>query len=335
MSAARRAPATITVEKASRWYGDVLALDAVQLTIGPGVTGLLGPNGAGKSTLIRLITGMASAGSGVSRGRDDAGRVLLDGVPVRNHLPSLARIGFVPDGDGLYEDLPARRFLVDQAQLRGFVGAEAGRRAAECLQHVGLADAADRRTGGFSKGMRQRLKLAQALLHDPDVLVLDEPLTGLDPVMRRDFIRIVRELGDEGVTVLVSSHVLHEVEAMTDSIVLLHHGQVLAEGTVPDIRDLLEKHARRIRLGTPDPRGLARRLLEQENLLTALTLQPQALIVETMQPDTLCRVLQRFVTTAAAGAAATSPGAGERLELHSIEPLDDDLGSVFAYLVNR
>jgi ABC-2 type transport system ATP-binding protein len=116
------------------------------------------------------------------------------------------------------------------------------------LTRVGLLDAADRKAGGFSKGMRQRLKLAQAMLHDPDVLVLDEPLTGLDPVMRRDYIRIVRELGDEGVTVLVSSHVLHEIEAMTDGIVLLHHGQVLAEGTVPDIRDLLDQYARRIRL---------------------------------------------------------------------------------------
>ena len=322
--AASRPAAVLRLEKVSRWYGDVLALDAVDLQIGPGVTGLLGPNGAGKSTLIRLVTGLATPGDG---------RVTLDGQPVRNNLDVLARVGYVPDGDGLYDELPARRFLADQARLRGFTAATAPRRAAEVLERVGLTHAADRRTGSFSKGMRQRLKLAQALLHDPDVLVLDEPLTGLDPVMRRDFIRIVRELGDEGVTVLVSSHVLHEIEAMTNGIVLLHHGQVLAEGTVPDIRDLLDKYARRIRVrtgagtktgtetGTAAARALARELLGHDGLISALTVEDGGLIVETLGPDRMCTILQ--------GLAADG-----RHPILAVEPLDEDLASVFAYLVD-
>jgi ABC-2 type transport system ATP-binding protein len=247
--------------------------------------------------------------------------VLLDGAPVRNNVPALARIGYVPDGDGLYEELPARRFLLDQARLRGFAPAAAAARAGQVLERVGLASAADRRTGSYSKGMRQRLKLAQGMLHDPDVLVLDEPLTGLDPVMRRDYIAIIRELGDSGVTVLVSSHVLHEIEAMTNGIVLLHHGQVLAEGTVPDIRDLLDKHARRIRVITPAARELARELLAHEGLLSGLQLLPDGIVLETLGPDRTCTLLQDLA-------------ADGRHPISTLEPIDEDLSSVFAYLVD-
>ena len=325
-----RPPARLRLNKVSRWYGDVLALDGVDLELGPGVTGLLGPNGAGKSTLIRLVVGLASPGAGAETQDETklgsvtvagSGTVTLDGHVIRNNIAALARIGYVPDGDGLYEEQTARRFLVDQARLRGFLAADGARRAAEMLVRVGLADAADRRAGGFSKGMRQRLKLAQAMLHDPDLLVLDEPLTGLDPVMRRDYIRIVRELGDEGVTVLVSSHVLHEIEAMTDGIVLLHHGQVLAEGTVPHIRDLLDQYARRIRLSTPTPRELARELLQHDGLVTALELGEGAVIVETMGPDRMCSLVQDLAASA-------------RAHVTTVEPLDEDLSSVFAYLVD-
>ncbi len=306
-------PVTVVrLEGVSRWYGDVIALNNVDLELRPGVTGLLGPNGAGKSTLIRLVTGLATPGSG---------RVSIDGRPVRNDMTTLQRVAHVPDGDGLYEDLHARAFLIDQALQRGFSRAESEARAVVVLGRVGLMDAADRKAGSFSKGMRQRLKLAQALLHDPDVLVLDEPLTGLDPVMRRSFIRVVRELGDEGVTVLVSSHVLHEIEAMTNSIVLLHHGQVLAEGTVADIRDLLEQHARRIRITTDDPRGLGAELLMDADMILSVAIEADALVIETRRPDALCGTIQRL---AAEG----------RRKVLAIESLDEDLGSVFAYLVN-
>jgi ABC-2 type transport system ATP-binding protein len=308
----RRPRAELRLEAVSRWYGDVLALDAVDLSLGPGVTGLLGPNGAGKSSMIRLLTGLAGA---------DDGRVLLDGAPVRNNVAALARIGYVPDGDGLYEELPARRFLADQARLRGFTPADGAVRAEAMLERVGLTHAADRRTGSYSKGMRQRLKLAQAMLHDPDVLILDEPLTGLDPVMRREYIAIIRALGDDGVTVLVSSHVLHEIEAMTNGIVLLHHGQVLAEGTVPDIRDLLDKHARRIRVITPAARELARDLLQHEGLLSGLQLLDDGIVLETVGPDRTCSILQQHA-------------ADGRHPITALEPIDEDLSSVFAYLVD-
>lgn len=303
----------VRIEGVSRWFGDVIALNSVDLEFTKGVTGLLGPNGAGKSTLIRLLTGLALPGSG---------RVLLDGHPLRNNLDALSRIGYVADGDALYDELTARRFLEDQAAMRGFSRAAGKQRAVEVLERVGLSDAIDRRSGGFSKGMRQRLKLAQAMLHDPDVLVMDEPLTGLDPVMRRDYIRLTRELGAEGKTVVVSSHVLHEIEAMTDSIVLMRHGQVLAEGTVAAIRDKLDTHARRIRLVAEKPRLFATRLLQEEGLLSGLVLEANALVVETRHPDRLCAFL---------GQAAVE----RELDVRSIEPLDDDLTSVFAYLVEK
>ncbi len=301
----------VHIEHVSRWFGDVIALNDVDLDFSPGVTGLLGSNGAGKTTLIRLIVGLTSPGSG---------RVLLDGQPVRNNLAALARIGYVADTDSLYDELSARRFLEDQAALRGFTKEAGASRTVEVIERVGLEDAIDRRSGGFSKGMRQRLKLAQAMLHDPDVLVLDEPLTGLDPVMRRDYIRVVRELGDEGKIVVVSSHVLHEIEAMTDSIVLMRFGQVLAEGTVADIRDKLDTHARRIRLKTDSPAAFATRLLREDGLLEGLHLAEGALIVETKRPDRLCSFLAQA-------------SVGGELIVQSIEPLDDDLRSVFAYLV--
>ncbi|MFT7461994.1 MAG: ABC-2 type transport system ATP-binding protein [Pseudohongiellaceae bacterium] len=307
----RRAPSELRLERVTRWYGDVIALNDVQLTFGPGVTGLLGPNGAGKTTMIRLMVGLASAGDG---------RVLLDGVPVRNNLAALARIGYVADGDGLYEDQKARRFLTDQARLRGFVGEGAARRVDEVLERVGLTAAADRLIGGFSKGMRQRVKLAQALLHDPDVLVLDEPLTGLDPLMRRDFIRVVRELGDAGVTVVVSSHVLHEIEAMTDSIVLMRYGQVLAEGTVGDIRDKLDTEPRRVALGTADTGALATLLIREEGLVSGLAFDDGVLTVRTLQPEKLCATVQKLVVDGDA-------------QVTTVDPLDEDLRSVFAYLV--
>ena len=303
----------VRIEGVSRWFGDVIALNSVDLEFTKGVTGLLGPNGAGKTTLIRLLTGLALPGSG---------RVLLDGHPLRNNLDALSRIGYVADGDALYDELTARRFLEDQAAMRGFSRAAGRQRAVEVLERVGLSDAIDRRSGGFSKGMRQRLKLAQAMLHDPDVLVMDEPLTGLDPVMRRDYIRLTRELGDEGKTVVVSSHVLHEIEAMTDSIVLMRHGQVLAEGTVAEIRDKLDTHARRIRLVAEEPRLFATRLLQEDGLLSGLVLETNALVVETRHPDRLCAFL---------GQTAVE----RELDVCSIEPLDDDLTSVFAYLVEK
>jgi ABC-2 type transport system ATP-binding protein len=307
---ARRAPAELRLDRVSRWYGDVIALNDVELTFGPGVIGLLGPNGAGKTTMIRLMVGLATAGDG---------EVLLDGTPIRNDLSALARIGYVADGDGLYDEQLARRFLIDQARLRGFVGDAAPRRVDEVLQRVGLDAAADRLTGGFSKGMRQRLKLAQAMLHDPDVLVLDEPLTGLDPIMRRDFIRVIRELGDEGVTVVVSSHVLHEIEAMTDAIVLMRHGQVLAEGTVADIRDRLDTEPRRLALSTSDPRGLAAQLLD-DGLIEGCDFGDGILTVRTLHPDRLCEAVQNLVLVSGA-------------DITSVEPLDEDLRSIFAYLV--
>lgn len=307
-----RAPATLKLAGVTRWFGDVIALNHVDLEFGPGVTGLLGSNGAGKTTMIRLMVGLAAS---------DAGSVTLDGKPVRGEVASLARIGYVADGDGLYEDATARDFLLSQARLRGVPRADCAALVDDVIARVGLGDAADQRAGGYSKGMRQRLKLGQAILHDPDVLILDEPLTGLDPLMRRDVIRVVRELGDVGVTVIVSSHVLHEIEAMTDRVVFLRYGQVLAEGTVGHIRDLLHTEPRRARLLTSEPAAWARRLLGVDGLLKGLHLEHEALLVITEQPDQLAAAVQDLVLD-------------EQLPLSGLQAVDEDLGSLFKYLVD-
>ena len=309
---APRPPCTLALKKVTRWFGDVIALNDVDLEFGPGVTGLLGSNGAGKTTMIRLMVGLASS---------DAGSVTLDGVPVRGNVPALARIGYVADGDGLYEDATARDFLLSQARLRGVPRAECAALVDDVIARVGLGDAVDQRAGGYSKGMRQRLKLAQAILHEPDVLVLDEPLTGLDPLMRRDVIRVVRELGDAGATVIVSSHVLHEIEAMTDRVVFLRYGQVLAEGTVGHIRDLLHTEPRRARLFTSRPAEWARRLLAETDLVKGLHLEDDALLVITEHPEQLVTLVQNVVLD-------------EQLPLTGLQTVDEDLGSLFNYLVH-
>ena len=309
--APERAPSVLAVQQVSRWYGDVIALNNVEFEMGPGVTGLLGPNGAGKSTLIRLLVGLANPGSG---------RVTLDGRDIRNDVESFARIGYVADVDGLYDELTARRFLSDQARMRGFDRSARPGRVEAILEYVGLTDAADRRVGGFSKGMRQRVKLAQALIHDPDVLVLDEPLTGLDPMMRREMTSAVRALGDAGVTVVVSSHVLHEIEAMTDQVVLMRHGQLLAEGAVSEIRDQVDDEPRRIALVSTDARALGAALLTLGDLVLGLEVGDGVVVVRTLSPNRLGVEVQRLVL------------AGE-FSVTGVDPLDEDLQSVFSYLV--
>ena len=224
--------ATIVVREVSRWYGDIVGLSSASLEIAPGVTGLLGPNGAGKSTLARILTGSI---------RPSRGEVRILGEPVWGN-PSLFRhIGYCPESDAVYEGLTAGAFLRGMLELCGVRGREATARARRALEDVGLEPDLRKPMGAFSKGMRQRAKLAQALLLDPEVLLLDEPLNGMDPLGRQQTIARIIEWGRSGRTVLVSSHILHEVEAMTPQVALLHRGKVLAHGDVHEIRDLIDE----------------------------------------------------------------------------------------------
>jgi len=301
----------IELELVSRWYGQVIGLNEVSLTVGPGVTGLLGPNGAGKSTLIRLVTGQIAP---------SLGQVTVFGQPVFRRPEILTRIGCCPDIEKFNDEWTGFAFVRACAYLGGLDPGPADQRAHELLEDVGLRDAENLRIGSYSKGMRQRVKLAQALVNDPEVLILDEPLTGMDPLGRRQIIEQVRAWGRQGRTVLVSSHVLHEVEAMTDNVVLIHHGRVLAEGRVHEIRALLRGYPHHVTVDVPRPRELAARLVNDVDL-TGLRFSEQGVTLETTRPDDLFLTLERLVLD-------------DGFEVRKLYTRDDSLEAVFDYLVD-
>jgi ABC-2 type transport system ATP-binding protein len=297
----------------SKWYGHVIGLNKLTLHVPPGVTGLLGPNGAGKSTLLQLATGQLSPSQG---------NVRVLGQPVWDN-PALNRvIGLCPEQDAFYEWMTGHDFIRTCARLSGLGRGEANDAADKAMDRVGMTENMNRPVRGYSKGMRQRTKLAQTLVHEPRVLFLDEPLTGTDPVARRDLIDVVLKLAGEGCSVLVSSHVLHEVQALTQRIVLLHRGRLVAEGHVREIRDLIDKHPHRIVLVCDRYRELAATLSGCDDVdgIQFLT-KESGLLVETRKPDAFYARLP---------ALARADGHAVR-EVYSD---DDNLEAVFRYLVN-
>ena len=299
----------VRIERVSKWYGDVLGLNEVTVDIGPGVTGLLGPNGAGKSTLLKLVCGML---------QPSLGRVLVNGEPPFDHPAVMRRVGLCPEQDPAYPGQKAWDVLTYLTRLHGYARGEARTRARLALERMGLGEAMARGVATYSKGMRQRFKLAQALAHDPDVVILDEPLNGLDPPARRDLSAVIRALGDEGRCVLVSSHVLHEVETLARRIVFLHQGRVLAEGTREEIRRELPEHPLTVRLATDDPPALARALLGAPGVARVQT-TPTGVEAVTSQPDA-------FFDDLPARAAR------EDLRITAVAAADEDLEAVFRYL---
>jgi ABC-2 type transport system ATP-binding protein len=294
----------------SRWYGDTVALADVSFALGPGVTGLLGHNGAGKSTALKLCAGFT---------QPSTGSVRVLGTDLATTQDTYRRVGIAHDRDALWPFLSARAMVALCAKLRGVRDAEAA--AARALGEVGLEDAADRKLRGFSHGMRQRVKLAQALAHDPELLLLDEPLNGLDPAQRRHIVELITRLGDEGRTLLVSSHVLHEVERMAPRVLVLVNGHLVASGSTTAIRDLIADRPRSIRLRTDDGRGLGRELVGA-GLVESVRFEDGAMVVESGDVERLGRELPRL---------AREVGA----RLRRVEPVDDDLESVYTYLHER
>lgn len=306
------APPLLEVRGCSRWYGPVIALNSMNLALGPGLTALVGPNGAGKSTLLRLLTGEI---------RPSAGRVLVLGEDPWNNPGLFRRVGYCPEQDALYEEMDAPGFVSYMMRLRGFDPAAARSRSEAALAACGLpAEAWGRKVGGYSKGMRQRVRIAQAVAHDPEVLFLDEPLTGLDPVGRRELRTLFRSLAERGTSILLSSHVLHEVEATTDRILLLHRSRLLAEGTVQEIRDLLDEHPRSVEVSCDRPRDLARSLLAHAAVEGVRVAGDGTIVVQSRDPAALYPAIVRTVVEE--GHAVTR-----------MESPDDDLEAVFRYLV--
>lgn len=306
-----RGDAVVVAERLSKWYGDVSGLNDVSVAIPRGVTGLLGPNGAGKSTFMRLVTGLLAP---------SAGTVRVLGERVWGNPALYAHLGFCPEHDAFYERMTGRRWLEALVLLNGFSQAQARQAAGRALQVVELLEVADLRIAAYSKGMRQRLKLAQAIVHDPQLLVLDEPLSGMDPLMRRKTIALIKGWARTGKSILVSSHVLHEVESLTSNILLINNGRIVAEGNVHQIRDLIDEHPHTVIVRTADPRGLAHHLMTQDDVLS-VTFEEGAVKVQTAKPDA-------FYTRLTALAAAGQAGA-----IDEITSPDDNLQAVFKYLV--
>jgi ABC-2 type transport system ATP-binding protein len=303
----------IATERLSKWYGQVSGLNDVTLSVPEGITGLLGPNGAGKSTFMKLVTGQL---------RPSAGTVRVLGEPIWRNPALYHRLGFCPEQDAFYDHMTGLEWVSALARLHGMTDTAATDAARRALDAVDLLDVGDRKIGGYSKGMRQRVKLAQAIAHDPPLLVLDEPLSGMDPIMRRRTIRLVKEWGRAGKSVIVSSHILHEIEAMTSTIVLMHNGRVVAEGNVHQIRALIDEHPHRVWIRAQDPRAVARLLMSEEEV-ASVRFEDGALVVETPKPDAFYARLTEVAASGAAGAIdeVTSP--------------DDNLQAVFSYLVKQ
>jgi len=303
----------ISTEHLSKWYGQVSGLNDVTVTLPPGITGLLGPNGAGKSTFMKLATGQL---------RPSAGAVRVFGEPIWGNPVQFRRVGFCPEQDAFYERMTGIDWLAALARLHGMSVGEANAAARRALDMVNLMDAASRKIGGYSKGMRQRVKLAQAILHDPELVILDEPLSGMDPIMRRRTIKLIREWGRSGKSVVVSSHILHEIEAMTSNILLIHNGRILAEGNVYQIRALIDEHPHTVHIRVADPRALARRILADEDI-SSLRFEPGAIVVETSRPDAFYARLTELAASGEGGA------------IEEITSPDDNLQAVFRYLVKQ
>jgi ABC-2 type transport system ATP-binding protein len=298
----------IAVKGASKFFGSVVAVSDVDFSIDGGVTALLGPNGAGKSTLFRMLCGLTPP----SRG---AVRVL--GTDPRTDRAVRGRISLVPQQDALFDHLSASEFLGFAARTHAVDDPDAA--AARALKAVELSDVGPKPVGQFSKGMRQRVKVAAALVNDPEVLILDEPLTGLDPVQRKNMITLFHRLGDEGRCVLVSSHVLDEVARLGSRVLVIAQGRLIASGDYRDLRDLMDDRPHRIRIGASNPRTLASALVDR-GLVSGLSLDKEHVMVDTLDVDAFGRQL-----------AVVAVELGVRLT--EVSPLDDDLESVFRYLV--
>jgi len=303
---------TIDIQNLSKWYGQVIGINNLTFAIEPGVTGFLGPNGAGKTTLLRLLTGQLKPSKGM---------VTIDGEKIWNNHHLFQHIGYCPEMDAFWKYQTGWNFVYFLLRMQGFEKKESIRKTEQAIMLVGMKEAQHKRIGGYSKGMRQRIKLAQAVAHEPRILFLDEPLNGMDPVARRLTMDLVKQWGSDGKTVVVSSHILHEVEEMTENILLINHGRLLALGNIYEIRKLIDTHPLQVTIRCDNVDVLTAKLLDFEDVKSIqFDRERNQLTVETNQPETFHERLPELALK-------------HKIQIHSLYSPDENLQAVFDYLV--
>lgn len=303
----------IVFDNVSKFYGEILGVNRVTLSIPPGITSLVGPNGAGKTTLMNLMTGLL---------RPTRGTVNVLGIPTDRPEVLFRTVGYCSQFDSFPRGLTGREFISSFLMVSGFSKTEAEDLSTKALERVDLMPAADRKIGAYSKGMRQRVRLAQSIAHQPSVLILDEPLNGLDPMVRAETIALFKQLAAEGLHLIISSHILHEVDMMSDRVVLLNNGYVVAEGAIHGVRDEMDmEHPMQILIRCDKPTALAARMFGSDHLVEARVHDDRhGLFVKTRDPDKFYLLLNEVVAQ------------GE-IDIESVAPADDDLNAVYEYLI--
>jgi ABC-2 type transport system ATP-binding protein len=301
----------VLFENVSKFYGDVLGVNRVHLSIPPGVTSLVGPNGSGKTTLMNLMTGLI---------RPTRGHITVLGIPT-DHPEELFRyVGYCTQFDSFPKGFTGYQFVYSYLRLYGCAHGEADELTWKAIERVNLVEAANRKIAGYSKGMRQRIKLAQSTCHGPSVLVLDEPLNGLDPLVRAETIALFRSLAEDGMHVIISSHILHEVDAISDQVILLSNGYVVAEGKIKGVRSEMHDHPMQILIRCSRPGELAAKVFAQESVVEAqIHKDGLGLLVKTRDADRFYLMLNHIAQNGVA--------------IESVAPADDDVNSVYEYLI--
>lgn len=309
-------PQYIAFENVSKFYGDVLGINRVNLQIPPGITSLVGPNGSGKTTLMNLMTGLI---------KPTCGSVSVLGRTPDQPEEFFRLVGYCTQFDSFPKGITGREFVDFALRLHGYSGKQAALKTHDVLEVVGMTAAADRKVAGYSKGMRQRIRLAQAIAHEPRVLVLDEPLNGLDPMARAESMALFQQLGRQGMHVVISSHILHEVDQISDQVVLLSYGYVVAEGQIRGVREEVKEHPMQILIRCDQPSLLASRifaldLVVEAKLVPSDSYRLPGVMVRTRDAERFYVNLNRVVIE-------------DRIQLQSVAPADDDVLSVYQYLI--
>lgn len=302
----------IIFEDVSKFYGEILGVNRVSLVIAPGITSLVGPNGSGKTTLMNLMTGLI---------QPTRGSVNILGISPTDPQALFRKVGYCGQFDSFPKGLTGYEFIRAYMLVHGYGPKEAATMAWRALERVDLTEAAHRKVEGYSKGMRQRVRLAQAIAHEPTVMILDEPLNGLDPMARAETIRLFRQLAKEGLHLIISSHILHEVDMMSDRVVLLNNGYVVAEGAVQGVRDEMEEHPMQILIRCNQPAQLAAQVFAEDSIVEARVHEDrQGLYIKTRDADKFYLLLNRIAIDSS-------------VSIESVAPIDDDLNAVYHYLI--